>query len=248
MENGRREGIMNIGVIFAGGTGTRMNSKDDKPKQFLEVHGKPIIVHTIEIFEGSKEIDAVIVVCLESWISYMEDLKYKYRLDKIKSIVPGGAVGQESIYRGLCETRRLYGMDEHIVLIHDGVRPLIDEEIIRRNIESVKKYGSAITSSVAKETFVLIDDNEEVCEIPSRAHSRIAKAPQSFWLKDILSVHEQALQDGIFNAIDSCTLMSMYHKKLSIVEGAYENIKITTPEDIAIAKILFDERKEKCSE
>ncbi|HPT77508.1 MAG TPA: IspD/TarI family cytidylyltransferase [Candidatus Atribacteria bacterium] len=233
---------MNVGVIFAGGAGTRMNSRE-KPKQFLEVHGKPIIVHTIEIFERAKDIDAVVVACIEGWIPYMEELKYRYRLDKIRKIVPGGETGQLSIYNGLCAAESLFGAEDVIVLIHDGVRPLINEEILKSNIESVKKYGSAITCSAAKETFVLVDDNEDVYEIPSRKHSRIAKAPQSFYLKDIIEVHRQALKDGITNSIDSCTLMHEYGKELAVVDGPYENIKITTPDDFYMFRALFDARE-----
>lgn len=233
---------MNIGVIFAGGVGSRMNSKE-KPKQFLEVHGKPIIVHTIEIFERVKDVDVIVVSCIEEWIPYMEELKYKFRLDKIKAIVPGGDTGQASIYKGLVAAESLSKSEDTVVLIHDGVRPLINEELIEKNIQNVKQNGSAITCSVAKETLVIVNDNIEVEEIPSRAHSRIAKAPQSFYLRDILEVHRQALRDGVTNAIDSCTLMSQYGKKLSVVEGPYENIKITTPDDFYMFRALFDAKE-----
>ena len=179
---------MNIAVIFAGGSGKRMHAKD-KPKQFLMVHGKPIIVHTIELFEYHQEIDGIIVVCIEDWIPYMEEMKYRYRLDKIGKIVPGGETGQLSIYQGLCAAREVYGEEENIVLIHDGVRPLIDDKTISDNIASVKAYGSAITCTLAKETVILVDDERHVADVPCRQASRIAKAPQSFWLKDILKVH-----------------------------------------------------------
>jgi len=233
---------MNIGVIFAGGVGSRMNSKE-KPKQFLEVHGKPIIVHTIEIFERVKDVDVIVVSCIEEWIPYMEELKYKFRLDKIKAIVPGGDTGQASIYNGLVAAESISKAEDTVVLIHDGVRPLINEELIEKNIQNVKQNGSAITCSVAKETFVIVNDHIEVEEIPSRAHSRIAKAPQSFYLRDILEVHRQALRDGVTNAIDSCTLMNQYGKKLSVVEGPYENIKITTPDDFYMFRALFDAKE-----
>lgn len=233
---------MNIGVIFAGGVGTRMNSKD-KPKQFLEVHGKPIIVHTIEIFEKVNEIDAIVVACIDEWIPYMDQLKYKFRLDKIKAIVPGGETGQASIYNGLVAAESLSKSEDTIVLIHDGVRPLINEDLIKKNIVNVKQNGSAITCSVAKETFVIVNDKVEVKKIPSRAHSRIAKAPQSFYLREILEVHRQALKDGVTNAIDSCTLMNQYGKKLSVVEGPYENIKITTPDDFYMFRALLDAKE-----
>lgn len=233
---------MNIAVIFAGGSGTRMRAKD-KPKQFLLVHGKPIIVHTIEIFEQHPQIDGIVVACIKEWIPYMEEMRYRFRLDKISKIIPGGDTGQLSIYQGLKAAEDVYGREGNIVLIHDGVRPLINHEVITANIETVQKQGSAITCSEAKETFVLVNDEEGVEKIPSREHSRIAKAPQSFYLRDILTAHEQALKDGFTNMIDSCTLMHHYGYKLSVVDGPYENIKITTPDDFYMFRALYDARE-----
>lgn len=235
---------MNIAVIFAGGSGKRMHTKD-KPKQFLLVHGKPIIVHTIEHFQYHKEIDGIIVACIDSGIPYMEEMKYRYRLDKIGKIVSGGTSGQMSIYNGLKAAAEVYGTVNNIVLIHDGVRPLINDKLITDNIESVKEYGSAITVTKPKETVILVDNDGHVCDVPSRSHSRNAQAPQSFWLEDILNVEEQAISDGITNAIDSCSLMRQYGHELNIVEGPYENIKITTPEDFYIFRALYDERENK---
>ena len=126
---------------------------------------------------------------------------------------------------------------------HDGVRPLINEQVISDNIESVKKYGSAVTTAPTTETFVVTDDNQEVIEVPSRKHSRLAKAPQSYILEDILSVHRLALKDGIVNSIDSCTLMQSYGKTLKLVEGPVENIKITTPTDFYIFKAIYEARE-----
>lgn len=233
---------MNIAVIFAGGVGKRMKTKD-KPKQFLMVHGKPIIVHTIELFENHPEIDGIVCVIVEDWIPYMEEMKYRYRLDKIGAIVPGGETGQLSIYNGLCAAEKVYGSDENIVLIHDGVRPLINSETISDNIASVKEHGTAITCTVAKETVILVDDNNNVSEVPSRERSRFAKAPQSFWLKEILETDRKAISEGKTNMIDSCTLMRHYGKKLNVVVGPDENIKITTPDDFYIFRALYDARE-----
>ena len=233
---------MNIVVIFAGGVGKRMNSKD-RPKQFLLVHGKPIIVHTIERFEYHEQIDGIIVVCVKDWIPYMEKMKYRYRLDKISKIVSGGETGQLSIYNGLCAAEELYGDDGNIVLIHDGVRPLINAKTITNNIESVKENGSAITCKLATETIILVDKDSKVCEVPCREVSRMAQAPQSFWLKDILEVHRKALADGQKDMIDSCTMMRVYGKELSVVLGPTENIKITTPDDFYTFRALYDARE-----
>jgi len=155
---------LNIGVIFAGGVGSRMHSKE-RPKQFLEVYNKPIIVHTIEYFQSCELIDAIVVVCVEDWIEYFKDLVYKYRLDKIKRIVPGGKTGQLSIYNGLCAAKEIANnTDDDIVLIHDGVRPLINANLLYRNIQDVKKYRSSITSGIVKETIVEIDDiGNKIC-------------------------------------------------------------------------------------
>lgn len=235
---------MNIAVIFAGGSGTRMNAKD-RPKQFLMVHGKPIIVHTIEIFENHPEIDGIVVVCIRDWIEYMEEMKYRYRLDKIKKIVPGGETGQMSIYNGLSAAAEIFGREDNVVLIHDGVRPLIDEKIISENIKCVKENGSAVTCSPVKETVVLIEGDSAIGDVVPRSQSVIAKAPQSFWLDDILSMEEKAISEGQTNMIDSCTLMRYYGKKIYTVNGSYENIKITTPEDFYTFRAIYDERENK---
>ncbi|AFV72613.2 IspD/TarI family cytidylyltransferase [Streptococcus agalactiae] len=233
--------MMNIGVIFAGGVGRRMNSKG-KPKQFLEVHGKPIIVHTIDIFQNTEAIDAVVVVCVSDWLDYMNNLVERFNLTKVKAVVAGGETGQMSIFKGL-EAAEQLATDDAVVLIHDGVRPLINEEVINANIQSVKETGSAVTSVRAKETVVLVNDSSKISEVVDRTRSFIAKAPQSFYLSDILSVERDAISKGITDAIDSSTLMGMYNRELTIVEGPYENIKITTPDDFYMFKALYDARE-----
>ncbi|WP_079739407.1 IspD/TarI family cytidylyltransferase [Streptococcus agalactiae] len=233
--------MMNIGVIFAGGVGRRMNTKG-KPKQFLEVHGKPIIVHTIDIFQNTEAIDAVVVVCVSDWLDYMNNLVERFNLTKVKAVVAGGETGQMSIFKGL-EAAEQLATDDAVVLIHDGVRPLINEEVINANIQSVKETGSAVTSVHAKETVVLVNDSSKISEVVDRTRSFIAKAPQSFYLSDILSVERDAISKGITDAIDSSTLMGMYNRELTIVEGPYENIKITTPDDFYMFKALYDARE-----
>lgn len=235
---------MNIGVVFAGGVGSRMHSKD-KPKQFLEIYNKPIIIYTLEYFETNKDIDAIVIACVEEWIPYLRSLIQKYNIKKVMKVIPGGKTGQLSIYNGLCAARDISSdINDSIVLIHDGVRPLINSELLSRNIECVKKYGSCITAGVVKETIVVIDENNVIQTVPSRKNSRVAKAPQSFWLKDILSVHEKALKNGEDNSIDSCTLMQEYGYKLHMIDGPYENIKITTPDDYYTMRAILQARED----
>ena len=233
---------MNIAIIFAGGVGTRMNTKD-KPKQFLMVHGKPIIVHTIEVFQKHAEIDGIIVVCVDGWLDYMAEMKDRYRLDKISRIVKGGETGQLSIYYGLKAAGQVYGIDDNIVLIHDGVRPLIDSKTITANIESVKRYGSAITCAPTKESVVLTGPDGVIESVVEREQSRTAKAPESFYLKDILAADEESISKGIINVIDSCTLMAHHGMKMHIVDGDYGNIKITTPEDFYTFRSIYDAKE-----
>lgn len=232
---------MNIALIFAGGTGQRMNTKT-KPKQFLELHGKPILVCTLEQFQKHDEIDAIILVMLESWIDYSRTLIEQYHLTKVTAIVPGGSTGQESIYNGVKAASELFPM-ESVILIHDGVRPLVDGETISSNIACVKQNGSAITVSPAIETTVIKNEQGMVGDIIERSRCQLAKAPQSFFLHDLWNAHCKAIDDGNLNFIDSACLMRHYGYPLYTIEGSPENIKITTPSDFYTFRALEDARE-----
>ena len=234
---------MNTAVIFAGGVGSRMRSKD-LPKQFLNLHDKPIIIHTLEIFENSPEIDAIVIACVKGWIDYLEKLIQKFNITKVKKSVPGGDTGQDSIFNGLKAAEKIGNRDKDIVLIHDGVRPLIKMQTIHDDIASVKKNGSAITSVKVKETMLIVDDDEKIIDIPNRAHSRLARAPQCFYLKDILEAHEKAQASGKHDFIDSCSMMQYYGYDLYLVDGPQENIKVTTPDDFYTMRALLDAKED----
>lgn len=227
----------NIAIIFAGGTGKRMNTVS-RPKQFLELRGKPIIIYTLELFDNHPMIDGIVVACLEDWIPFLEKLIRKFEINKIIDIVPGGKTGQDSIFAGLVSAEKHADQDS-IVLIHDGVRPLITEKTITDNIECVKRFGSCITCVPATETFI-VSRQDGGLDIPLRKASLIARAPQSFILKDIFSAHQRALSEDRHDFIDSCSLMSHYDYKLHTIMGPMENIKITTPTDYFIFKAMVD--------
>lgn len=233
---------MNIAVIFAGGTGKRMNTRS-KPKQFLEMHGKPVLIYTLEIFQNHPLIDGIILVCLDSWIEYAKSLIHKYGISKVAKVVPGGNTGQESIYHGVKAAVELYG-ENHTVLIHDGVRPLVDEKTISECLAIVKKHGNAITVSPAIETVFLKNEKSDcVGKIFERSRCLMAKAPQCFVLKDIYEAHKKARKDGLLDFIDSATLMQHYGFELFMVEGPAENIKITTPSDFYIFRAIMDAKE-----
>lgn len=228
---------MNVAVIFAGGTGQRMNTKT-RPKQFLELHGKPILTYTLEQFEYHPAIDGIVVVCLEAWIPFLKKSIKRYDLEKIIDIVPGGASGQDSIWQGIKSAWEHCPADSTI-LVHDGVRPLIDEATITRCIESVEKYGNAITVVPAIETIVQESDGV-IDRIIDRKTCQMAKAPQCFILKDLRDAHLAAQNEGLGDFIDSASLMTYYGHTLHTVEGSPENIKITTPSDFYAFRAYVD--------
>lgn len=231
---------MNYALIFAGGTGQRMNTKT-RPKQFLELHGKPIIIYTLEIFQNHPEIDGIVVVCLDSWIPFMEKLLAKYDLDKVACVVPGGATGQQSIRSGL-DALSLRCEDDSLVLIHDGVRPLVREDTISKCIACARENGNAITVVPAIETIVQ-QKGGEIFNVIERRDCCSAKAPQCFRLADILTAHRLSEQEGLCEFIDSATMMKHFGHKLYTVEGEPENIKITTPSDFYVFRAMVDERE-----
>lgn len=232
--------VHNVAIIFAGGTGQRMNTRT-KPKQFLELHGKPIIIHTIEQFEKHPSVDGIVVVCLESWIDELLRLLKVFSITKVDDVVSGGRTGQESIMHGVMRASELYP-EETIVLIHDGVRPLVDEDTISSCIETASHFGNAIAVVPATETIVQ-QKNGIITEIKDRSSCYMARAPQCFRLDDIKEAHAKALQEGFLDAVDSASLMRHFGWTLHAVEGNVENIKITTPSDFYTFRAITDARE-----
>lgn len=224
-------------LIFAGGTGRRMNART-RPKQFLMMHGKPIILYTLEKFEAHEDIDEIVIVCLESWIDQLKKYIKQYMLKKIKIIVPGGPTGHDSVDNGLIAMEQT--TDAHdIVLIHDGVRPLITEELITTSIEAVRKYGNAITAEAVRESVVRSRDGIMIDSVPPRSQMYVAKAPQSFYYGDIKKIYDRARPIGQ-KSIDSAQLCSAYGVPLHMIHSTKNNLKITEPADYYIFRALYD--------
>jgi len=229
---------MNIAIIFAGGSGVRMGA--GMPKQFLEVNGKPIIIHTLKLFQKHPDIDKIIVSVLPDYIPHMKSLAEEYSITKIEDIIPGGETAQDSIYNALIRAKETNPGDS-IVLLHDGVRPFITRDVITNNIEGVKKNGNAITTTACFETILISREGKNVDEVPFRKETFAAQAPQSFRLDDIIAAHDEIRKrpEKYENMVDACTIMKTIGKDVHMVEGNRGNIKVTTPEDVYMYRALL---------
>lgn len=228
---------MNVAVIFAGGIGTRINARA-LPKQFLEIHGKPIIIHTLEQFEQHPEIDAISIAILATHREHLRRLINRYEITKVEWIVDGGETGQVSRHRALQAVADTCP-DDTVVLIHDGVRPLISPQLISENIETVSLRGSAITCTKFNET-VVSSQSQRIADVIPRDHIYAAQAPQSFRLGEILGLYDRAVSEGEMDSIDSCSLMFRYGHPIFRLDGPRSNIKITTAEDFYVCRALFE--------
>ena len=234
--------MKNIAIILAAGSGQRMGQ--DIPKQFLNVEDRPIIVYTLEAFQKHPNIDAIIVVCINGWHDILKAYAKQFKIDKLVSIVNGGSNGQESIKCGLNKAKELFSEND-LVMIHDGIRPFVSQEIISDNIAKCKIYGNATSVIPCAEAMLLNDDNAEssIKQI-ERSSLKRTQTPQSFILKDILEAHEEARNKNISNSIASCTLYTELGRRVYYSVGSEKNIKLTTPDDIDIFKALLHTKKD----
>lgn len=235
--------MKNIALILAGGKGSRIYNCS-VPKQFLEIDGKPIVIHTLEIFSNHPRVDAIIVACLDGWMPFLKENIQRFDINKVVNIVFGGDTGQDSIYHTLCAAREYAGNEDAIVLVHDAVRPLITPQTINDNIDMAEKYGNCVTCGPVLETLVIRQNNGSM-NFPNRSDAMLARAPQSFLLSELFSAHERALANGRHDFPDSCTLMGYYGYDITTLMDSEENIKITTPTDLLVAKDIIRIRGEK---
>ena len=227
---------MNIGLIIAGGSGTRMNQ--DIPKQFLTVNEKPVIVYTMEAFQKHDEIDVIAVVCINGWENMLEAYAKQFNITKLKHIILGGDCGQASIRNGVYELEKHYSSDD-IVLIHDAIRPMVSEKIISDCIIKTKEYGCAITTIPCAEAMLETDNQISSERSYPRNNLKRTQTPQAFFIERICDLHRRAIKRGITDSVASCTLMIEMGEKVYFSQGSEKNIKLTTVEDIDIFKALL---------
>ena len=235
--------MANIALLIAGGSGNRMGQ--DIPKQFMHVDGCPIIIHTMRCFQRHPDVDSIAVVCLKGWETVLQAYANQFSIDKLKYIFPGGNSGMESIHNGIYGLKDAGCGDEDLVLIHDSVRPLLSQDIISSNIAICKAYGYAITGIQCREAILESEDGfSSTTSIPRDKLIR-TQTPQTFRLRNILNVHEEAKVKGIADSVASCTLVAeVGGREMHIVPGSEKNIKITTVEDLEILKALMHTSKD----
>ena len=221
---------MSYAIVFADGAGSRMKSPD-LTKQFIEVNGKPIIVYTLEHFQNHKGIKGVIVVFLKQWIPHMLKHVAQFGLCRVLNVISGNSTCHESIHNRLCSIKGVTQPDD-AVLLHDGMRTIIDAELISNNMDSVKKFCNAISMSGATEAVRLINSKNEsndhhTNKILSRNNRYIGRAPHSFHYSEIMKCHKNAIEDNYTTTIDSTSMLENYGHERYSTPRSHLNIKIT---------------------
>ena len=234
---------MNVALIFAGGSGTRMGAA--VPKQFLEINGKTVLAHTLSIFQSHPRVDGIWLVVASDQVERSRKLAAECGISKLMGMAVGGDSAQASIYNGLVALRAACEPDT-VVLIHDGVRPYVDRKVVSDNIEAVKVHGSAVTFTPCYETIVISRDGKTIDSLPYRRESYTVQAPQSFRLGDILSAHERirTRPGGYTDMIDQATICHTLGVPIHLVPGNRGNIKVTTKEDLRMLSALLACRME----
>ena len=234
---------MNYAIILAAGVGQRMRN-GGMPKQFLKLMGKPIIVYTLEKFEQHEEIDELVIVCHGSYIEYMSKLVTMYQINKTKQIIVGGNDRQSSLKRGLDAVSERGGTREDIVLIHDGVRPLVSETTIHENIRVAKEYGCAVTVHPVTESVVITNrEKATIDDFKKRADTYSLTAPQTFRIGELLDAYENAGENNEkqdMPLLDAAMVYAETGKEIHLVKEQDTNIKVTTPDDYYFLKTILE--------
>ena len=218
----------NTAIVLAAGQGKRMHSKVQK--QFLEIQGYPVLYYSLRCFQESPLIQDIILVTGEESISYCkEEIVQKYGFTKVSAVIPGGKERYDSVYAGLCECR-----DCEYVLIHDGARPFVTEEILKRGLQKVKETGACVIGMPSKDTVKLSDEEGYVKETPNRKCVWTIQTPQIFLYSLIREAHDMSKITD-----DAMVVEQETGAKVALAEGSYQNIKITTPEDLDIAEAFL---------
>ncbi|MBE7728125.1 MAG: 2-C-methyl-D-erythritol 4-phosphate cytidylyltransferase [Enterocloster aldenensis] len=230
---------MNTALILAGGTGQRM--RQEIPKQFINVNDKPLIIYTLEAFQKHPQVDNILVVCLDGWHDILKSYAKQNKITKMQWVINGGNTGQESIRNGVYYLENICSSDD-IVIIHDGIRPLVDETILSDVIVKCELYGNAVTSLPYNEQIFIKADEFTTRNYIPRDTLRRVSTPQAYKYGKLLWAYHEAFetQIGILGASYTNTMMTDLGETLYFAAGSDKNIKITTPEDLELFKALLE--------
>lgn len=228
------------GVVLAGGKGTRMGNVE-KPKQFMEIGGKPIIVHTIEKFVVNSDFKEILVLSPKQWIKHTEDLIRKYIPNNDRVVViEGGSTRNETIMNSIAYIEAAGMLNEDTIIVtHDSVRPFITHRILEENIRYTKEFGACDTVIPATDTIVESKDNQFITNIPDRSTMYQGQTPQSFKAKHLRDLYESLSKEEKEILTDACKILVIKGEKVHLVEGEVSNIKITYPYDLRVAEALL---------
>lgn len=226
---------MNIAIIIAGGVGQRMGH--DIPKQFINVFGKPVLLYTLENFQRHPQIDAIELVCIDGWHDVVWDYAKQYGITKLKWIVSGGATGQESIRNGVYHLQDKC-TDEDVIIIHDGIRPLLEDFVLSDVIAKCKQYGNAVTSLPYNEQIFLVDDDISTVQYIPRETLRRVSTPQAYKFGMLNRAYQKAFAEeiGIYGSSYTNTMMVELGERLYFAVGSDKNIKLTNKDDLELFK------------
>lgn len=234
---------MNIALIIAGGKGHRMHQ--EIPKQFLNVNDKPIIIYTLECFQKHPEIDAIEVVCLDGWHDILWAYAKQFGIDKLKWVIPGGDTAQESIRNGVFNLREESG-SEDVLIIHDGIRPLVEDFVLTDVLVQCKKHGNAVTSMPYNEQIFVTEDGATTTQYIPRDTLRRVSTPQAYKFSKLLWAYEKAFSEGVGIQASTYanTLMVELGERLHFAAGSDKNIKLTTKDDLELFKAYMKMEKD----
>ena len=234
---------MNIAIIIAGGSGHRMGQ--DIPKQFINVYDKPIIIYTLEGFQKHPQIDAIEVVCIDGWHDVLFAYAKQFGIDKLKWVVSGGSTGQESIRNGVYNLEGICKEDD-IVVIHDGIRPLVDETVLTDVIIKAQKYGNGVTSLPYNEQIFIVDDEKSTVKYIPRETLRRVSTPQAYKYGKLDWAYHEAYSKGIgiYGSSYTNTMMVELGERLYFATGSEKNIKLTTKDDLEMFKAYLKTDKD----
>ena len=226
---------MNVAIIIAGGSGRRMGL--DIPKQFVNVYNKPVLIYTLESFQKHPLIDAIEVVCIDGWQDALQAYAQEFGIHKLKWIVNGGSTGQESIRNGVYHLEGIVSEDD-VIVIHDGIRPLVDESVLTDVIVKCKQYGNAVTSMPYNEQIFIADDEISTVKYIPRETIRRVSTPQAYCFKLLDEKYHEAFerQIGIYGSHYTNTMMVELGETLHFAAGSDKNIKLTTKDDLEMFK------------